>query len=209
MEDQVALYLFRHRRCVLPGIGELKVHQKTAVYSGVQENIAAPFPYIDFENNEEASDNDLSSFISFRNNISQRSAELYVHQLVEKLKGIHADESVEIPSAGKFVVNEEGVLQFLSYALPKEMLPIVSAKTLLRTSDHAILVGDTESNATRMTAYYSEQNIKKRAWWKIAAAILFITVVAYLVYYFVYQHQTGGNIQKITIHNEPATYSVP
>ena len=208
MEEQVALFLFRYKHCVLPGVGQLQVQHHAAVYSGVNENIAAPVPYIQLLETDTDS-KELVSFIAGRNNISEKSAALHLDHFIEKIRSVKSGEEVEIPSAGKFVVDSEGVLQFISYTFPKEMFPLVDAKTIIRTQDHAILVGDKEVNAIRMTAYYSEQGNTKKQWWKLAAAILFIAAAGYLSYYFIYQQHRGGNIQKLEIGKEPATYSVP
>lgn len=208
MEEQVALFLFRYKHCVLPGLGELQLHQHPAIYSGVEENIAAPVSYIQFHNdlvNESA----FIPFIAHRNNISVPSAAKHVQEFIDQIRSVSSDMSVEIPSAGKFMVNAKGDLEFISYDLPKEMFPLAEAKTIIRVPDHSILVGDKVSNATKMTAYYSEQKIRKTQWWKIFAGVFFSAAAVYLCYYFIYQQHTGGNIEKVNIGKEPATYSVP
>lgn len=207
MVHQVALYLFKNKSCSLPGVGSLKILQQPARYIGIDQRIEPPVPYIAFSNEEGSTD--IVEYLASRNNISLRSANIHLESFCEKIKGLSGDESIEIPAAGRFAVDQNGEIVFLTDPVNPDILPIADSKTIVRSADHSILVGDVESNATRMTEYYSETVKSKKAFWKIWAAVLFIIAGGFLAYHFIYLNNKGiGNSKKFPVNQASPTYNV-
>jgi hypothetical protein len=206
MEHQVALYLFKRKYCVLPEVGTLKIEEQPAKYAGADQQLYPPSPFVSFTHGKEESD--LTEYIAASNSISISSASAYVNAFCERIRNLGNEESVNIPSAGTFSINKDGVLQYVADIPDPAFLPVVDAKTIVRTADHSVLVGDIESNATRMTAYFSETIESKRAKWKVFAVILFIISAGWLAWHFLYMKNDFGNSKTIEADSPSSTYSV-
>ena len=81
MEHQVALYLFRNKTCILPGIGRLSIVNKPAQYLGMEEKIIAPTPSVSFDPDSVA-DEHFAEWLSDRNSISANDAVKYIDDLM-------------------------------------------------------------------------------------------------------------------------------
>lgn len=206
MENQVALYLFRNKTCTLPGIGKLSITTLPAQYLGMNEKIVAPKPIVTFEQ-DAVYDNHISEWLAAKNSIPVEIASKQIEEFSRKIKALKGGEKFSIPATGEFFIDGSGSLQFHGAEINAAFTPDATAITLARTADHSILVGDTESNTTEMTAYFADAGKSRIAAWKIISLILFIVVSAYLTWFF-YAQKGIGNFKKIDVHSEPAsTYS--
>ena len=204
MEHQVALYFLRNKTCSLPGVGKLSMVYLPAQYLGMEEKIAAPIPAISFEQ-DFTPDNHFAQWLAERNSINIESASKHIEDLSSRIKALKGGEIFSIPATGEFFIDGSGALQFKKAGLNPAFIPDVPAVTLARIADHSILVGDTESSTTEMTAWFAEAGKSRIALWKIIALILFIVTAAYLSWYF-YTNGGTGNIRKIEVQSEPSTY---
>lgn len=207
MEHQISHYLFRYKRCALPGVGVLLLQQgKAERESDTGQLIAPGFKTVFYKGNE--SDERLAAFIAARNGISSRSAMKRLLEFCEKIKDLKSGDSMVIPAIGEFHADQAENIQFTPLEIPSHFFPPVSADVVNR-SNHPIIVGDRESDSETMAAFYAGDNLEvkseKRLNWKVAALILFILAGAYVSWYL-YNYGHEGNIKKIEPDQPSSTY---
>ncbi len=210
MEELIELYLFKNKRCPLPSLGSLHLENVSAVAMYSDRKITAPVPVIIFSGTVMPAD-DFIAFIAARKNIKQQEASALLTSYCENLHHMNESGETKFPFAGRFYINEDGMLVFKSTELPKTYFNEVVAERVIhpRTS-HTMVVGDKETTSTAMEAFYSEAGMHaKDKWWIWALAFGILTAVLFGIY-FNDKNKTAsfGNVQTIQTAPDLNTYQI-
>ncbi len=183
MQKLIAGYLFRHKKCVLPGLGTLEIRNAEAGSVAGEQMITPPTPGIHFT--DKVSDAEgLALYISADKNISPAEATY----LLEKFSGdIHqsgSGQKTEIPGAGYFSKDADDAVIFIPAELPAYFFPNVHAERVIHPDkSHAILVGDKETDSAAMAEFFAEETPARKRYWGIWTALLFGIAGAAMVFY--------------------------
>jgi hypothetical protein len=205
MQQLIASYLFNNRQCYIPGVGELQVKRSSAVYDPGDQRMAAPTYEVVLQANAKE-DSGFIGYIAKQFDITIEDAQQRVQQFCAKQ--FTPNTEYTIPVIGTFQVDENGKIKLASSAL--QTLPSVNATRVLRKDNHAVLVGDKESNTQAMTDFFAHKETKKQYWW-IWAAALFIIGAGIITYYFTAGDftPTFGSKQSIETSVAPTTHKLP
>ena len=190
MQKLLANYLFQHQICVLPQIGTLQLKVDPAFVVLGTQKIHAPNKYILFTKDTVDSKN-ITEYIAVNKKISFEEAAYQLQNFSAEILKIAEVEKFTIVSVGDFYRSQNGQLSFKEEKLPEYFAAAIYAERVIHPDDsHSILVGDTETDRNKMTAYYTEtEPLKKSKWW-ILATLLFILSIVLL---FVYFNEENGN----------------
>lgn len=183
MQDLIASYLFKNKKCTLPAVGTLSIVDGNAVADYGEMRITAPSPAIQFIEKEERS-NDFVNFIANQKNTTTEEALLKLKEFCRKLRYMDVHTEVSVTGAGKFYINSAGTLQFKQTKLPEAFIPTVIAERVIHPDDsHDMLVGDKQTTTSVMSEYFNEEEISPRNRWWLWAIILFILSAAIILFY--------------------------
>ncbi len=172
MDKLIAPVFFKRKSCTLPGIGVLAIVTEPAQTDFVNTAIRAPQQKIIF-----TSATDEKVFNEF-------SA---VSEVLKKR--LETDREVDLKGIGRFIL-QEGIIRFEPIELPSGFFASVPAHRVVRQdAEHAILVGDKETNSVKMTEYFNEIPAKHSRWWIIALILGLLGSAVIAFYYF----QNGFN----------------
>lgn len=210
MEDLIALYLFKNKKCPLPQIGTLELTESNAVAMYAERKIHAAVPSVKLMDTITRSD-DFINYIAERKNLGREEATSLLMQYCNKLQHMDAYGETKLPELGKFYVNTDGNLVFKSIELPTTLLPTVYADRVLHPStSHNMVVGDKETTSAEMTAYYTDIEFTQKDKWWIFAIVFAIAGIAALLLYFnaASFSKTFGNSQKVQPATTTSTYRI-
>jgi hypothetical protein len=183
MQDLIASYLFKNKKCPLPAVGTLSIIDGNAMADYGEMKIAAPVPSIQFSEKEEPV-NDFVNFIAAQENTTTEDALSKLKEFCRKLRYMDVHTEVPLTDAGKFYISSTGSLQFKQTKLPEAFIPGVTAVRVIHPDDsHYIVVGDKHTTTSAMSEYFSEEEISTRNRWWLWAIILFIRGGAIIFFY--------------------------
>lgn len=208
MQQLIATFLFTHNRCTLPGIGELNVHHRSAVYMQGDQSMYPPEVEVRLMESD-LSDNAFVKFIALNLNVSVTAAKNRLDQFCKEV--LTPGTETVIDSLGTIVVDDYEKVSFVEHSFPAYSIA-VPAQRVVRQTPHALIVGENESTSEIMSAYYAgQQNSKKSFWWAWAIGIFLITAI--LITYYIISgdfNATFGSQEAISRPEIPSTYkSVP
>lgn len=206
MNNLIVEYLFAHKCCPLPGIGELKYEFKSSTHLLADKKIASPSYDISLlESNVE--EDHFVKFISQELNISVKEAKEKLDNYCNRIINSR-EEFIELIDAGKFYVNADGNLKFEQEELPASFTKEVEAIRVSRQDFHQILVGDTQSTSEEMNGFYNTPEVKKKQMWWVWGLIIFIIAAAIIVFYMndTKRNSTFGNASKVETPAIQKTY---
>lgn len=205
MQHLIAEYLFFKQKCSLPGIGELRVLNRHAAYASGDQMMYAPVAEIHLMDSN-VFDNGLVEFIARATGITETDARTHLSRFCDGLR-IPGKET-QLPSLGTFVSDADGKMAFHGVETHSGLWAPVPAERVVRRDSHQILVGDTESDSERMTAYYATSAEVKRSWWWVWALVLFLISAVCITYYMIDgRYRTGfGSSQPVPEVQAPKTY---
>jgi hypothetical protein len=185
MDQLIATYLFAHKQCSLPGLGNLLIVNNIAENDFLNKKILAPQPNIIFSD-KEVSANGLIQFIADKKNKSVDEVNIELQQYCKQIKStLNENTFFSFAGIGNFSTAPGGKIQFSEQALPSHYLPVIEAERVVHPeAEHSILVGDKESTNTAMADYYNEEEPVKKSHWWIWAILLFCMAMAMLLTYF-------------------------
>lgn len=183
MQDLIASYLFKNKKCPLPTVGSLSVVESHAVADYGEISIIPPVPSIQFSSKAEPA-SDFIHFIADQKKTTNEEALNAVKEFCFKLSRLDVHTEVPIASAGKFYINSSGSLQFKQTHLPGSFFPSVNAERVVHPNDsHKMLVGDTHTTTSIMTDFFNEEEISIRNRWWLWAILLFIIAACLIMFY--------------------------
>lgn len=184
MQQLIASYLFQQKTCPLPGLGTLRIVNKSASGDFLDKTIHAPEPVIEFESREADADA-LVDYIAAKTNSPVLTAIDTLSRYCNQLKSeLNANTIAAINLVGSFSADNGGKIQFKPAQLPAVLLPAVAAERVIHPeAAHAMLVGDKETTSTQMAEYYSEAPAAKNYWWLWAIILGMAALLALLLYY--------------------------
>ncbi|MEO7047315.1 MAG: hypothetical protein ABI091_18580 [Ferruginibacter sp.] len=183
MQDLIASYLFKNKKCPLPAVGTLSIVDGNAVADYGEMKIAAPAPVIQFAEKEEPV-NDFVNFIATQKSITTEDALSKLKEFCRKLRYMDVHTEVPVTCAGKFYISSAGTLEFKQAKLREAFIPTIIAERVIHPDDsHNMLVGDKQTTTTIMSEYFSEEEISPRNRWWLWAIILFILAAAIILFY--------------------------
>ena len=198
----------QRKECSLPGIGHFKMAARPARLDVASKEIFPPFDEILFDEEEVHLRKDLVSYVSTQQNVKEDdAAETINNWCLDALRLLDAGESIYLQSLGSLKKNETGSIFFHNSHehLLYDILP--AERVIHKDEQHAVLVGDKETTTSAMNEFYnSDVVVKKRAWWKIWAIVLFAVCLLILIIHFSihgFSTQAIGN----QIHLSPQTPS--
>lgn len=204
MQHLISSYLFTQRYCVLPGIGALTVHHRSAAYTQGEQQMYPPETEIDLME----SNADDPGFIRYASGIlggHEASVRASLQQFCDEMK-TPFKETV-FPSIGTFTADEDGNISFSRFTNEAVLPEPVPASRVIRKESHTLVVGDKESSSEVMTAYYAEQNTTgKKGWW-LWALVLFLIATFIITYYFISGDYRFGFGSKEPV-TQPATFEL-
>lgn len=205
MQHLIAEYLFFKHTCSLPGIGELRVLNRHAAYAQGDQMMHAPVAEIHLMDSN-VYDNGLIEFIARATGITETDARKHLEHFCGGLRV--PGKETPLPWLGTFIAGADGKMSFQGVETHAELWAPVPAERVLRKDNHHILVGDTESDAERMTAYYAAQSPARRSWWWVWALVLFLMAAVAITYYMIDgKYQPGfGSTQPVPEVHAPKTY---
>ncbi len=210
MEELIALYLFKHKKCPLPEIGTLHVIESNAVAWYAEKKIEAPVPSVKLSGQVTETE-DLISFISNRKDISREEAMVSLTEYCTALQNMDAFGETKLAQLGKFYVNADGNLIFKPIELPAALVPPVYAERVLHPmASHTLVVGDKETTSADMTAYYADsEDTTKSKWWIFALVFAATAITAIVLFLNEKNHSTTfGNKSQIQPTLTTITYRV-
>ncbi|MBX2938816.1 MAG: hypothetical protein KF880_01950 [Ferruginibacter sp.] len=207
MQHLIAEYLFFKQKCSLPGIGELRVLNRHAAYAQGDQLMHAPVAEIHLMDSN-VFDNGLIEFIARATGITETDARKHLNRFCDGLRV--AGKETLLPFLGTFVADADGKMSFQGVETHSGLWAPVPAERVVRRDNHQILVGDTESDSEKMTAYYATPNNTARSWWWVWALVLFLMAAVAITYYMIDgRYRPGmGNTQSIPEVHAPKTYEV-
>ncbi len=171
MYNLIAASFFQNKQCQLPGIGSLWLVTTPAQTDFVNTLIKAPVQKIVFNAQTDA-----------KNIFNEFSA---IAELLKKK--LEEGEQVNIKGLGVLYKNEAGDFDFAGVQLPDFFMPSVTALRVIRQhAQHAILVGDKETNNAAMTEYFNDTAETKDKWWIWALIIAAAAICLLAIYIFMY-----------------------
>lgn len=208
MERHIVSYLFQHKKCPLPGIGSLEIHDGSAYISYPDKKVMAPRPAIRLTNNTVMPDA-LQEYISGMENIPVWAAQNQLTDFCRKLQALDTNAEMPLPDAGVFFKTTDGKLSFHSVSVPAVFLPDVDAEKVIHPdASHEMLVGDRQTTSTQMAAYYNDSADGTKSRWWLWPLLLAIAAVSAIV---LYHNSTGhnnnsGNLQKLEANKTDSSY---
>ncbi|MEO5942610.1 MAG: hypothetical protein ABIP30_04170 [Ferruginibacter sp.] len=183
MQDLIASYLFKNKKCPLPTVGTLSIVDGNAIADYGEMKIAAPAPLIQFTEKEGPVD-DFVNFITAQKNTTTDEALSKLDEFCRRLRNMDVYTEMPLNDAGKFYMSSAGSLQFKQTKLRISFIPEVTAERVIHPDDsHEMLVGDKHTTTSLMSEYFSEEEISPRNRWWIWAIILFVLTVAIILFY--------------------------
>ena len=212
MQKLIAGYLFRHKKCALPGVGTLEIINAEAGSVAGEQKITPPTPGIHFT--DKVSDAEgLVLYISADKNISPAEAKYLLEKFSDDIRHAGPGQKTEISGAGYFSKDADDAIIFIPAAFPGYFFPDVHAASVIHPDkSHAILVGDKEIDSAAMAEFFADEAPARKRYWGIWAAVLFGIAGAALVFYmndenrnsyFGVSHQYGIHAARQTYKNIP------
>lgn len=181
MQQLIATYLFTHNSCSLPGIGELKLHTRSAVYVQGDQEMNPPETEVRLmESNK--SDENFIRYIAHNLNISNSDAVKKLNDFCKSM--LSPGKETPIEAIGSIVVDDLERVSFVENYIPTFAVA-VPAQRVVRQTPHSILVGETESNSEIMSAYYADQQDTKKTFWWVWAIAIFLIAATLITYYII------------------------
>ncbi|RYF88566.1 MAG: hypothetical protein EOO03_08115 [Chitinophagaceae bacterium] len=209
METLLTEYLYECKHCPLPGIGSLQLQPGEAHFLPGEKRIIAPIPFIVLQAQELPAET-LHQFIANRCRLSEGLAAQQLQQFCNGILSLNAYEEQPLADAGSFYMDETGKLHFKSLSLPAAYFPDVPAERVIHPDvPHEMLVGDTHTNTTDMTAMLQDEPVKKSRWWIAALIMAAIAIVALIAYYSNHRFSDTGNAVKARTNSPSKSYSTP
>lgn len=199
MHHLIASYLFQNKSCPIPGFGTLTLHVSGAKADFASQQIAAPEPFIQFNDRETNTAGLLNYVVAKTNSSTHEVTEALGHFCDGLKKGLSAQAKANLEGIGNFVVDNNGNIIFEQSALPLAFLqPVFAERVIHPQAEHHILVGDKETTNTLMTELLSEKPGEKDRWW-VWAIVLGTVGLLLLLLYFSQLNGTSpfGNALKI------------
>lgn len=199
MHHLIASYLFQNKSCPIPGLGTLTLHVSGAKADFASQQIAAPEPFIQFNDRETNTAGLLNYVVAKTNSNTHEVTEALGHFCDGLKKGLSAQAKANLKGIGNFVVDNNGNIIFEQSALPLAFLqPVFAERVIHPQAEHHILVGDKETTNTLMTELLSEKPGEKDRWW-VWAIVLGTVGLLLLLLYFSQLNGTSpfGNALKI------------
>ena len=183
MQDQIASFLFLYRSCPLPGLGTLYLEDGQAATNFTGKTIEAAVPMISFRK-EEIEKSALLSYLIKNSTAHADESRSALVAFCSTLKScLEQNRQADIPQIGNLHADEDGGIILIPRPAPLAFLPPVHAERVIHPdTEHAILVGDRETNSTQMTEYYNEEAPKKDRWWIWALILGIIGVLVIIIY---------------------------
>jgi hypothetical protein len=177
MHQLIATYLFQHNYCPLPGLGHLYIQTLAAQTDFLNKQIISPQASIQFSKNEK----EPNAFLDYVSKTLEESTET----VKEKLQNFLVPNHVAIHGVGH-IAKENGNIVFESIKTNDYFTtPVIAQRVVHENEAHAMMVGDTETTTTAMTAYYAEDETPKDYWWVWALVLGLLAIAAICVHYFV------------------------
>jgi hypothetical protein len=213
MQEFFASYLVQKKECSIPLIGKFHIHTKPAELDVANKQLSPPFDEILFDENAGYLPEEITSYISARQNISQAEAEEKIHHWCLHTKSkLDAGEEIVFDSVGSLHKNADGAIIFKRKIGFQFYENILAERVVHKDAEHAVLVGDMETTSGAMNEYFRETAPVKKATWKLWAIILFALSLIILAIYF-YDHKFSttsvGNQNSLPMRDAPASYSEP
>jgi nucleoid DNA-binding protein len=184
MQKQIASYLFQNKTCPLPGLGTLSVLHSGAEADFTNKQIAAPKPFIQFENIETSPTGLINYLANATGSDTYEATEALDHFCDNLRKDIVGQPEVKFDGLGNFFIDSKGRISFKPEALPAAFLqPVFAERIIHPDAEHQILVGDKEKTNTQMTEFLAPKAEIKDRWW-IWAIVLGALGLTMLIVYF-------------------------
>ena len=208
MQKLIAGYLFRHKKCALPGVGTLEIRNAESGSVAGEQMITPPTPGIHFT--DKVSDAEgLALYIAANKNISHAEATYLLEKFSDDIRQSGSGQNTEIPGAGYFSKDADDAIIFIPAVLPAFFFPGVHAERVIHPDrSHAILVGDKETDSAAMTEFFAEEVPAGKRYWGIWAAVLFGIAGAAVGFYMndVNRNSYFGVTHQYGIHTAGETY---
>ena len=209
MEDLIERFLLMYKYCPLPNVGTLRMcESSSAIIPGVNQ-ITAPSATIMLDETI----TDSSGFLDFASKamgISETEAENALAALCSSLSKLNDNNEYRLKSAGCFK-KEDGRLCFYQSELPKEFLPVINLKRVVRPNNvHKVRVGEDERTNMFMSEFLDKTKSRKMNYqWLYVAALTLIGICLIVFYFFNKQgNGTFGNSNSIQIKTELRHYEL-
>ena len=189
MLSELTSYLFHHHKVVIPEIGCFELHQHAAQLDFAEKLLHPPYYSIQFSRNDTV---DKKQFAYF----PEESLEKFGKQLRRKID----NEEVEWSGIGK-LSSFEGRLSFQPNFHNRLLTDVEANKIIRREEEHAVLRGEQEFSSTHLRN--EKLIVKKRSYVILAAEIIGLIAIAYIVYHFYtngLQPSSSGNQQTIEVN---------
>lgn len=190
MLAQLTKYLFAHHKVVIPGIGCFELHQHPAQLDFAEKIIHPPYFSIQFSRNDEADEKQWLSLSQEK--IDRQELEEFGKRLKQKVN----KEEVNWSGVGT-LSTKDGKLSFYPSFTNQLFGSVEAHKVIRHQQEHAVLRGEKEFSSTDL--YNQKPAVRKRSYFILAAEILAILAIAFILYYFYTKgfHVTStGNFQK-------------
>ncbi len=174
MQQLLYKYLAQQETVTLEGLGTFKKVTTAPQYQVVEQSFSAPNQHIIFEKNTEFTTPQFIEYVATQKQISNNEAA----DLITKV-----DKNSWI-GIGEFKQNELGELVFSNSHNNVQGNKILVEKVIRKDEEHYITVGEQEKTNTEMAAFYNDEYINVKSKWWIAALIIGLLTIGYLIFYY-------------------------
>ncbi len=207
IENHIAPFLSRKRKCILPGVGQFSLHDEEPVFDQASQVIHPPVTTVNFREDAGYS-TEFEDYVARQENISVPEAANAYRSFSDSLFSLKQDEEFTIPLLGAFFADGTGKLRFRQAVIRSYRQAVPAIRVVHPEASHAILVGDRESDSVEMTELlHHDEDPQRSKWWIAAIVILLASLAAIFIHYS--KHDGFGNNRKVSPAPEPETYTTP
>ncbi len=208
MENLIEHFFVQFGYCPLPGIGMLKLEEKSAIVHFSENKMTAPLSEI-WLLKEECAVNDFISFVGANKNISNNDATTLLNDFCNNVLNTEKNSEYKIGSLGSFIKDAAGKLHFKQTVLEDVFFPDVTLTRVIHPNAiHQVRVGDTETTNAVMTELLNVPvKVRQSKWWIAAIVFTFIALSLSLYYFNNPGHNHSlGNATFVLPNEEPVTF---
>ena len=198
MLQQLNQYLFQFRSLTLPQFGTIRLSIQAARLDVVEHLIYPPVYEPHFVTNDKVSDHQLEYFAAHLQGDEDAAAE-FLTKAGQALKSKVQAGPLDWSGIGTFIYNNRQ-LQLNPHA-SETLAPVAANRVMRQNAQHTVLVGDqvviSDPTAERV------EEARRRDYWVIAAWILTVLAVLFIVYYL-YRQQGSPQASGLQNKVQPA-----
>lgn len=214
MLDSVLLqkYLFQYKNLVLEGMGTIRIKPVGALLDFPNRQLHAPAVELVFSTQEQSAAH-LYHWLAKELQCSPFDAREQVHQLTNRFQAdLSKHQQAMWPFLGSFERNADGSIGFSSLWKPVSAVPVEAERVIRSGASHTIRVGEEMRTNAEMEQLIQTRNRSTRAYWWVAALVLFFVSVAAIIV-FVSDHKMHwlrqSNYHPIEVKDAPLQYKKP